>query len=220
MVIKKPSAIRARKEEDKTERRQRLLAAARELLEAQPYADIKMQDVAERAGFAKGTLFFYFETKEALFLQLLEVELFLWLDALEQALSEGGRYTEERVARTIATTLAAQPLLTPLLVLLGTVLEQNIAVERIVAFKTALLSRLGAAGQKLERRLPDLPAGHGPQTLLRVYALVIGLHQLTDPSPAVRKALEQPELSPLVMHFEAELTPLLTALFRGLSLSR
>lgn len=220
MVNKKPKTLRARKEEDKSERRLRLLSAARTLLESGPYADIKMQDVAHGAGFAKGTLFFYFETKEALFLQLLETELFAWLDILEKALSEGGRYTEERVARAIATTLKEQPLLTPLLTLLGTVLEQNIAVERIVAFKTALLERLQVTGAKLERRLPELPAGHGPQTLLRVYALVIGLYQLTDPSPTVKKALERPELSPLVLDFEAELTPLLTALFRGLSLPR
>lgn len=220
MVIKKPKALRARKEEDKTERRDRLLAAARELLGNGSYDAIKMLDVAGRAGFAKGTAFFYFPTKEALFLQLLEVELFDWLSVLDHKLSEGGLYTPERVARIFASTLTERPVLTSLLSLLGVVLEENVSLERIVAFKSALLERLAVSGPKLERRLPNLPEGSGAKTLLHVYALVVGLHHLTEPSAVVREALQAPHLAPLVLDFSAELTPLLIALFHGLSVSR
>ncbi len=213
---------RARREEDKLERREVLLDAARALLathgyDAHGYDSVKMADVAARAELAKGTVFFYFATKEALFLSLLERELFAWFSDLDERLGEGGRYSGERVARMIASTLAVRPLLTLLLSLLASVLEQNVGVERIVEFKLKLLVRLRQSGVLIERRLPFLGVDEGPRTLLRIYAVVVGLRQLTDPGADVKKALERPELRPLVLDFETELTPLLSALFEGLA---
>lgn len=61
-------------------RRDAILSAAREILEARDYHDIRMEDVAARAGVAKGTLYLYFPTKERLFGALAK-------DLFEQTLS-------------------------------------------------------------------------------------------------------------------------------------
>src|SRR3712207_5711458 len=88
---------RARKEEDKEARRRQLLDAALELYRATSYDEVKMADVAERAALAKGTVFLYFPTKEALFLALLEEQLFAWFARLEEALGRSeGRWTGTR----------------------------------------------------------------------------------------------------------------------------
>jgi AcrR family transcriptional regulator len=49
------------------ERRQGILAAALEAFAAQGFAAARLDDVAEKAGVAKGTLYLYFKDKEALF---------------------------------------------------------------------------------------------------------------------------------------------------------
>src|SRR5262249_25606246 len=49
------------------ERRQRILAAALEAFAEQGFAAARLDDVAENAGVAKGTLYLYFKDKEALF---------------------------------------------------------------------------------------------------------------------------------------------------------
>src|SRR3712207_24684 len=99
MVIR-VAAARARREEDKEGRRQALLEAAAGLLARVPYAQLRMAEVAEAAGLAKGTLFLYFPTKEALFLALLDARLMAWFARLDTALSRGeGRWTAARVAR-------------------------------------------------------------------------------------------------------------------------
>ena len=64
MVIEK----RARKPEQKRERRTEILSAAITLLRERPYNKINIADVARRAGMAKGTVFLYFRTREELFL--------------------------------------------------------------------------------------------------------------------------------------------------------
>src|SRR5512140_2346183 len=88
---------RARNDEDKEARRQLILGEALALYRATSYAEVKMADVAERSKLAKGTVFLYFPTKEALFLALLEDLLFAWFDTLEGLLDSGeGRWTGAR----------------------------------------------------------------------------------------------------------------------------
>jgi AcrR family transcriptional regulator len=52
------------------ERRDAILAAALEEFSARGFADARLDDVARRAGVAKGTIYLYFRDKEALFQEL------------------------------------------------------------------------------------------------------------------------------------------------------
>ena len=53
-------------------RRQRIIDAARAMLEEQEYEQIQVRDVATRAGFALGTLYRYFSSKEHLYAAVLQ----------------------------------------------------------------------------------------------------------------------------------------------------
>ena len=88
------SERRATNPSAKEARSQQILAATAELLERWSYADITMDRIAERAGVAKGTLYLYFRTKEALFLSLYEDRLGAWYAEL-QALG-GSRHRHSR----------------------------------------------------------------------------------------------------------------------------
>jgi AcrR family transcriptional regulator len=210
--------LRARKEEDKEARRRQLLDAALALYQSTSYDEVKMADVAERAELAKGTVFLYFPTKEALFLALLEEQLFAWFTRLEQALSrDGERWTGARVARTVAESLRDEEPLTRLLTRLQTVLEQNVTPAQVRGFKQRLLEAVGRAGRLVEERLPFLSPGGGMRFLLHANALVVGLRQMADQAPVVREVLESsPHLAPLRVDFTRELTDALTTLLRGL----
>jgi AcrR family transcriptional regulator len=52
------------------ERREQLLVAAGELFAERGYASTRIADICERAGAAKGLFYWYFDTKEALFADL------------------------------------------------------------------------------------------------------------------------------------------------------
>ena len=93
---------RARKAEDKEGRRRLILGAARELWARATYATFNMAEVAERAGLAKGTVYIYFATKEALLLDLLHEELAGWRDVLYARLDQGCTWSPELTARPLA----------------------------------------------------------------------------------------------------------------------
>lgn len=208
---------RARKEGEKQQRRQVILDAAWDMYQTIPYESLAMAGVAERVGLAKGTMYLYFATKEELFLALAERELSAWFDDVYTRLSEERpAWDIPGIARTVCATLDARPGLTRLLAILSTVLEHNIDLTSATRFKRMVLAHMLRIGALLERRLPFLAAGDGMRTLLRCYALVIGLRHLADPAPVVREALRQPDLAPFNISFADELTASVTALLLGM----
>lgn len=59
-------AVAARRERERTARREAILDAAQELIESEGYHGIRMDAVADAVELSKGTLYLYFENKDAL----------------------------------------------------------------------------------------------------------------------------------------------------------
>src|SRR5216683_3337927 len=73
--------------ERRAERRKAILAAALQEFSARGFAAARLDDVAVRAGIAKGTIYLYFQDKEALFQDLIRSEMGPVVGTLESALS-------------------------------------------------------------------------------------------------------------------------------------
>jgi AcrR family transcriptional regulator len=68
------------------ERREAILAAALDEFSAQGFSAARLDDVARRAGVAKGTIYLHFRDKEALFQELIRSVLSPFVGTLEAAL--------------------------------------------------------------------------------------------------------------------------------------
>jgi uroporphyrinogen-III synthase/AcrR family transcriptional regulator len=66
-------------------KRDRIIEAASGLFGARDLSSVRMEEVAARAGVAKGTVYLYFHSKEDLYFSILATRLSVLLDALEQA---------------------------------------------------------------------------------------------------------------------------------------
>jgi AcrR family transcriptional regulator len=62
----------SRREIDKSERKQELLRAARDVFAEKGYHDAKVDDIAEKANVAKGTVYLYFKDKRAVLEELVD----------------------------------------------------------------------------------------------------------------------------------------------------
>ncbi|MBV1856958.1 MAG: TetR family transcriptional regulator [Nannocystaceae bacterium] len=206
---------RARNDEDKQARRARILTEASTLLGTHPYARITMAQVAASSGLAKGTLYLYFRSKEELFLALLEEELVVWFGALRERLGTLPSVNPDILGREFASSLETRHTLSALLVILHTILEQNVDTSAALAFKLRLRDEIHAAGGTLELVWPPLPKGAGPRTLLRMYALLIGMRQIAFPSAVVAAILAREDMASLRIDFTQELTQGIADLLRG-----
>lgn len=199
----------------KEARRQQMLAATAELLEKWSYSDITMDRIAERAGVAKGTLYLYFRTKEALFLSLYEDRLGAWYAEL-QALANHGAGTVEpaAAAQVIASTLAARSTLIHLHGLLSSTLCHNIDLETTLAFRRRQHVKISALASALARRIKTLSDSRSRRLLVLLEAVVGGLAWAAFPPPPLQRAFDDPNLKDFQIQFEDELREILTALLR------
>ena len=92
-----PGNVRAARQ---AERRDAILAAALEEFAASGFAATRLDDVARRAGVAKGTIYLYFRDKESLFQELVRASLSPMVGTIETA------QIADLPARVIAETIA------------------------------------------------------------------------------------------------------------------
>jgi AcrR family transcriptional regulator len=208
---------RARSPEAKSARRAQILDAASALLEKVELDTVVMDEVARKAGVAKGTLYLYFRTKEELFLGLLERAFEAWFDELDAQLAVGqGWIQASALADLVTAALAPRLLFRRLLALLGAVLEHNLQDDRALRFKWRIAGRLAMTGALLERRTVYLRPGDGARLLLHLQALAAGIPTLAEPAPPVRRILQAPGLDVMRMEFDREFRATARALLTGL----
>ena len=208
---------RARDDGQRAMRRQAILDIARSLIAQADFSQVAMNEVARRAGLAKGTLYLYFPSKEALFLALTETTLDEWFGRVHAAI--GTRCSRAELATTVASTLAQTALLPRLLAILHGVLEHNVGDAEILAFKRFLRSRVTTLGERIDSAA-RWPAGSGAAAVLRLHAYVIGVQHLTSPSPAVQRALANDDLELFRLDFASALADVLPMILQPLPRER
>lgn len=206
---------RARKEAAKQERRQAILNTAWQMFQATPYQAITMADVAEKTALAKGTVYLYFKTKEALFLTLAQQQLAFWFAEIDAALQVQSM-TANELTLFFSRSLDGRDGLVRLLAMLHSILEQNVDLMTALDFKHRLVEHIGHTGALLEQRLGFFNPGQGAQFLLRVHALIVGLHSLAELPSVMHEVMKAPGMDTLVINFRQEFSETLQALLSGM----
>jgi AcrR family transcriptional regulator len=207
---------RARRPEQRELRRQEILDAAEELLTSSPVEEISLRELARRLDVSKTHIVRYFESREGVFLELLNRMRLAWLDA---AATEwpAAPCPPDAVMQALADTLAARPVLAQLWSLLPSVLERNVSADTVRAYKlTDLAHRTRLAGLIRER----VPAIAAEDALLLTEHIVIGLVGLwpfSTPPPAVVEATADPRLARSRVNFAARYGELLQVMLAGLT---
>jgi len=78
----------SRREREKLRQRQEILAAALKLFSEKGYHNVSMHEIAEKAGFAIGTLYKFFRNKEDLYKSLITEQADRFHEALTNAIEE------------------------------------------------------------------------------------------------------------------------------------
>jgi AcrR family transcriptional regulator len=184
--------VRATTDEQKNERRESILAAASGLYAREEYESISVARIAAEAGVAKGTVFVYFSSKEAIFLDLALRSFEEWFAEIERIFEVGGgktRLEAEEMARKIVDTLAGRRTMLRLASLSHAILERNVALDESLRFKRAVLDSLARLGSDLHPFFPAVSQERSLSFLLGVYSVVLGATAVQVLPAEVRTAL-------------------------------
>jgi len=207
---------RARSTEQKSERREAIIASALKLFESKTFQQISVADIARRAGIGKGTFFLYYKTKEELFFSVIRTEFQTWLDAMDAMFSEKRNVTKEGLLALFNEVLGNRSLLAKLITIQYTVLENNVAYADILDFKRMMIERLTRTGRLIEESSSVVPPGQGFRLIMWMYAMVIGLFQMASPSQKLARIYTQePGMTKFLMNFKEEYFEMLRAILSG-----
>jgi AcrR family transcriptional regulator len=214
---------RARSEEQREARRQAILGAAAAMLAEMPVAEVTLNELSRRAGLAKSNVLRYFESREAVLLELLDSAWQDWLaqleadlaDAVDPGASPGAR--TDQLATTVAASLAARPMLCDLVSAQAAVLERNVSPQVAARYKRASMAGIAALGGLMLRCVPEL----GEQDAFRLAGATVmttsALWPHTQPSAAMLAAYAaDPELAAMRLDFAATLREVLEVMTAGL----
>lgn len=183
---------RARTAKEKDRRRDSIVQSALSLLLAQPGALPTMNAIANQAGVSKGTTYIYFDTKESIYLALLEDELHGWLERIEKQLSEEPAASIDSVVDTLMGFNEAQPNLWTLASLSHAIIELNIDSKELLSYKTKLAQRFKSAAKaiRLHLQLDEQQTEEVEAMLMQSYAYLLGQWQVCHPPKSIEKLLQ------------------------------
>ena len=187
---------RARRPEQMAARRAAILDSARTMLTEKSVTDISLRELSDHVGLAKSNVLRYFDSREAIFLEVLHAECGSWLVRLEDVLGaprvRKSFYANEiRVATTIAETLVDEPLLCELLGAMAGVLERNISADCARDFKARAVGGIEALAGLVARHLPWLSADAAGLYAEGVFMLAAGMYPFSIPTDPVRDAIAE-----------------------------
>ncbi len=171
-------------------------------------------DITEEAQLAKGTFYLYFQTKEELFLELLEMGFAQWLKTLQQSVSAEIIANPSLLAEAILGPILHDPCFLQLASMTQTILEQNLRAERATAFKIRLGEGIESLAQNLATRYQQ-SAADLIDLMMDCYAAIIGTWQNTQVTTSMALIKDKVPYPFLFQSFEDRIGPLLRDIITG-----
>ena len=136
-------------------RREEIMNACAKLYQTMRSSEITMGQIGAVTSFTRTSIYNYFQTKEEIFLALLEREYRLWTDELDALAASHETMTAAQFAEAVARSLAAHELLLKLLSMDHYNMEENARFERLVPFKVAYGASLDAMRRCVGKFFPE-----------------------------------------------------------------
>ncbi|GAB1818631.1 TetR family transcriptional regulator [Herbidospora sp. RD11066] len=213
---------RARSEEQRTIRRQVILDTAVAMLGEMPVGEVSLNELSRRVGLAKSNVLRYFESREAVLLELLDRAWKQWTIDLSAQLAAGVDRSApvevrgEQFAAVLAASVIGREILCDLFSAQAGVLEHNVSPQVAARYKHAALANVGDLAALTRLHLPELEVG--ADRLCAAMIMSIGaIWTHSRPSQAVLAAYEaDPSLAAMRMDLPADLRELLATLVAGM----
>ncbi|WNI14852.1 TetR/AcrR family transcriptional regulator [Actinacidiphila sp. ITFR-21] len=214
---------RARSEEQRAQRRGAILDTAATMLTEMPVAQLSLNELSRRVGLAKSNVLRYFESREAVLLDLLGDASRGWLTDLEAEFAAavdtaaGARERADTVAAVLASSLAARPVLCDLVSAQAAVLERNVSARIAAQYKQDAIANAMTLARLVDDRIPELGADDALRFAGATLMTTGAVWTHAQPSAGMLAAYEaDPALASMRLDFTATLRQLLEIVLSGL----
>lgn len=171
-------------------RREEIIDACAKLYETMSFKEITLKEIGKVTSFNRTAIYNYFNTKEEIFLALMQREYERWSAELDEMVQNNEQMTRDELAQALAHSLEKHERLLKLLSMNHFDMEENSRYENLVEFKKAYGESIRAVGRCLDKFCPEMSEKDKEEFLYVYFPFMYGIYPYAVVTEKQRKAME------------------------------
>ena len=178
-----PELTNARKEE--------IINACEKLYNSKSFKEISLKDIGNATSFTRTSIYNYFQTKEEIFLALLQREYELWIVDLNKIIEENATLSKDEFADKLARSLEKREQLLKIMSMNHYDMESSSRPEQLAEFKVAYGESLHTVIRCLEKYFPYMSVSEKQDFIYSFFPFMFGIYPYTVVNDKQRSAMEK-----------------------------
>lgn len=171
-------------------RKDEIINACASLYKTMGFKDITIRDIGAETSFTRTAIYNYFQTKEEIFLALLQREHEAWISNLEEITREHETMTIGDFSDAIAGSLEKRGCMLKLMSMNLYDMEGNSRMDNLVDFKVVYAQALRSVSGCLEKFFPQMTPGDIQEFLYVFFPFLFGVYPYTTATDKQKEAME------------------------------
>ena len=176
-------------------RREEIISACEKLYQTMSFKEITLKDIAGATSFTRTSIYNYFQTKEEIFLALMQKEYELWVEELDAIVNSYTILSVDSFSGMLAHSLEKRSMLLKLLSMNHFDMAENSRPECLKDFKTAYGASIEAVRRCLIKFFPEMNAKSRQDFLYAFLPFLYGIYPYTTVSGKQRQAMSEAGLN-------------------------
>ena len=177
-------------EERINSRKEEIIDACASLYETMGFRDITIRDIGRKTSFTRTSIYNYFQTKEEIFLALLQREYETWTADLEAVCLENEALSVEGFADALARSLERRGCMLKLLCMNLYDMEGSSRLENLVEFKRVYARARESIARCLARFFPAMSQEEIEGFLYAFFPFLFGVYPYTSMTEKQKEAMD------------------------------
>jgi len=191
MPKRSPAHNQARKDE--------IIAACEKLYKTMSFKEITIKEIGNITSFTRTSIYNYFQTKEEIFLALLQKEYLLWIESLKNLREKNKIMDKLEFASALAHSLEERKNLLKLLSMNHYDMEENSRLERLIEFKTVYNQALSELHNCLRYFFPDMSEEDNKNFIFSFLPFMFGIYPYTVVTEKQKEAMYKAKVNFIFM---------------------
>ena len=173
-----------------TARKEEIVNACAALYETMSFKEITLKEIGQKTSFTRTSIYNYFQTKEEIFLALLQREHEAWTADLTAIFQGNGSLSAAAFADALGHTLEKREAMLRLESMNLYDIEGSSRMENLVAFKVVYAGAMRSVACCLEKFFPAMSPDEIQDFLYACFPFLFGVYPYAVPTKKQRTAME------------------------------
>jgi len=171
-------------------RKEEIINACEKLYQTMSFKEITITEIGAATSFTRTSIYNYFQTKEEIFLALLQREYTLWITDLKDMMERHRQLSVDGFAGEMARSLEERSQLLKIMSMNHYDMEENSRPERLAEFKVVYGEALQSVRACLDLYFPQMSDGDKQDFIYTFFPFMFGIYPYTVVTEKQRTAME------------------------------